>query len=288
MKFIDYGDEVLALILAQPNRKTRPRLTATLPFTDVAKAISARESRRNFGRSSRYTLEYTPWFKNAPLATEFRIGLTRLKDETVAVPLWDDAIKVTSAIAIGDTVINKTLNPVRSGAEWIILSADLATYEIVVVDSINDSQITLHSGAANNWPAGTLLYPLLFGKLAERPSLDSRTPQKVEGALKIIEDSSFARKLNPFAGSIPTVGAGIPAFSTMPLWDIAPAWSQVLDTTEADILYQMIGFGRQEQKYVYLNRTGAGSRWNSFADRARRSRKSSASSAIGAARSGRS
>jgi len=259
MKFITYAGATIALILAQPNRKTRPVLTATMPFTDVAEALSKRQSRRNFGRSSRYRLEYTPWFKNAQLAKEFRIGLTRLKDETVAVPLWDDWVKLPAGCAIAATSLPKASdNPVRFGSEWIILSPDLVTYEIVVVNSVNSDTIELNAGTTLAWPSGTLMYPLLFGRFAERPTLESVTPQKVLGALKIQEDSSFARKLNPYAGAIPTVGAGVPAFSTMPLWDIQPAWSQVLDTTEVDILYTQIGFGRPEQKYVYqqANRRG--------------------------------
>ena len=251
MKFIDYAGETIALLLAQPNWAVRPKCTATLPFTSIDKAISARESRRNFGRSSRYLLEYTPRFSGAEKSTEFRIGLARLIEETVAVPLWLDSIVISSAVAIGATTINKTsVMPARYGAEWIILSADLATYEIVTVIAITDNSITINSGAARAWPAGTLMYPLLFGRFEERPSLESITPQTIEGGLQIRENSSFARRINPVAGSIPAVGAGVPAFSTVPLWNFEPEWSQMLDTTEIDILYQQIGFLRTDQSYT--------------------------------------
>jgi len=265
MKFIDYGGETTALILAQPNRRIRPRITASLPFTDIETAIGAREQRRTFGRSSRYILEYTPWFKDAGFATEFRQGLTRLKDEPVAVPLWDDAIKLSSACIIGATTLQKTSdNPVRSGAEWIILAPEPATwnawtYEIITVTAISSSTLTLSApGTTLAWPAGTLIYPLLFGRLEERPTLDSRTPQKVEGALKIREDSTYARKLNVYPVAHQICGLAVPNFITTPVWDIEPNWVSVLDTTEVDIIYRQLGFLRQEQSYTYLqsNRRG--------------------------------
>ncbi len=261
MKFIDdpSDDSIFALILARPNRSTHPRLTLEIPFTETDRAISAREARRAFGRSSRYTLEYAPWLKNAGMATEFRIGLERLHAELVAVPLWDDVIVLNTGCSASATSLQKTsLDPARFGAKWLVMSPTEPStwsgfvYEIITVTGISGNTVTVASpGMANAWPAGTLLYPLLYGRLEDRPQLDSRTPQKVTGVLKIREDSAFSQKINVYNGVIPTVGSNIAAFSGYPIWDVEPAWVQVLDTTEVDLILEQIGFLRQRQKYVY-------------------------------------
>jgi uncharacterized phage protein (TIGR02218 family) len=252
MKFISYGGETLALILAQPNWSVSPRVTDTLPFTSIEKANTGREGRQNFGRSNRYLLDYTPRFSGAAAATEFRIGLNRLAEETLAVPLWTDSVVLSSPVAPGNLTLYKTsVMPARYGSEWIILDSASGAYEIVVVDSINDSQITIHgAGTALAWSSGTLIYPLLFGRFEPRPSLESVTPQTVTTGLQIRENSSFARRINPLGGATRLVGANIAAFSTTPLLDIEPVWIQMLDTAEIEIAYEQLGFLRQDQSYT--------------------------------------
>jgi uncharacterized phage protein (TIGR02218 family) len=252
MKFVDYGGATIALILAQPNWATPPKCTATLPFTSIDKATSGRESRQNFGESHRYLLDYTPRFQGAALSTEFRIGLNRLTEETVAVPLWIDSVIISGAVAIGAGVINKTsAMPARFGSEWIILSADFETFEIVVVSSVNAGTIVLTGATTKAWSTGTVMYPLLFGRFDPRPSLESITPQTVSGGLQIRENSTMARRINPVGGSIPLVGANIAAFSTTPIWNFnEPEWSDVLDTAEIEIAYEQLGFLRQDQSYT--------------------------------------
>lgn len=257
MKFVDYNGETIALILAQPNWATPPRVTDTLPFTSLDKAISGREKRQAFGTSNRYLFEFSPRFATADKSTEFRIGLNRLTEETVAVPLWTDGVQLSGAhVVVGDTTLSKTsLMPARFGSEWIIVSPEPAAwnnwaYEIVVVTSVNAGTIILDSGITLNWPSGTFMYPLLFGRLEERPSMESITPQTVRGGLSIRENSSYARRINPQAVTLSTVGANIAAFSATPLWDTEPEWSQQLDTTEIEIAYEQLGFTREEQSYT--------------------------------------
>jgi len=251
MKFIDYGGETVALLLATPNWAQSLEVSMTLP-TAIDKAISARESRRAFATSMRYSLGYTVDFFSTRQATDLRLWLNRLKGETVAVPLWTDAVEISvTANAGSDTFAKTATMPVRYGSEWIVLSDDLSAYEIVVVSAIDAGTVTLVDALAMTWPAGTLLFPLLFGKLAERPQFDAVTDEALSGAIKIQENSPFARRLNPTAVTLPTVGGGVPAFSTAKLFAATPQWSRVLDRSEADVLYQALGFLRQEQQYVY-------------------------------------
>lgn len=256
--FISYNSETLALLLAPPDWSTAVKIDLELPADVDRNQVSARESRRTFAQSARYSMTYRAGLASSSESTELRIYLARLKGETVAVPLWTDGVPLSAALAAGATVIPVDDQPVRYGAEWIILSEDLATFEIVVTNTVTSSSITLTTGTANAWPTGTLMFPLMFGKLIERPKIEAITDEHLEADLKVQENSPFARRLNPFGGAIPTVGASIPAFSTVPLWNVQPNWSRPIDWSEVDVLYQSIGFGRQEQQRVYPQATRRG------------------------------
>ena len=130
MKFITYNAEAIALCLALPDWGQEFKVEIEQPFTDVAAAVSHRESRRRFGRTSRYALEFSVQVRatlppapvvrtDAAYSTSLRLFLQRLKGEPVVVPMWMDGVETFGAI-IGQTGIFKTAtNPVQYGSEWI-------------------------------------------------------------------------------------------------------------------------------------------------------------------------
>ena len=261
MKFISYSGETIALCLIEPNWQEPLRVEIDLSQnTNITAALSAKETRERFGRTSRYSFEYSVFTDDAAESAKLRLFLQRLKGETVAVPMWMDGVELYSAHTPGNTVLDKTPNnPVQYGTEWIVLSPDASTYEIVTVSAIDLLHITLNSpGLTLSWPAGTMMYPLLFGRIATRPQFDAETDELLSGRIRFNEDSTYARRLNVYAQTLPVVGANIPAFSTKPLWNIQPNHVQLLDRTELDILIKQIGYGRQAQQQVYSQpvRTG--------------------------------
>jgi uncharacterized phage protein (TIGR02218 family) len=254
MIFIDYDDETLALLLATPNWSSDIKLQIDLPFTLVQKALSARESRGAFATSSRYSLEYEFFSEDAKQSSDLRLWLNRLKDETVAVPMWADGVELTASVNAGATLLLKRDNPVQYGGEWIVLSDDASIYEIVVVSNITDATITVQApGLTLNWPAGTMMFPLLFGRIAERPQWTAETDELLSGTIKIKEDSEFSRRLNVYPVPNPgtVIGGGITEFGAIPVWSVQPNHVDMLDTTEVDLLLEQIGFGRQQQAYAY-------------------------------------
>jgi hypothetical protein len=251
MIFITYNGAPLALFLLRPDWDKPVKLTIAQGFTEVTPARSRKEQRENFGRSSRYTLEYAVLTGDARESHDLREWLKRLDDELVAVPLWTDGVEIAAAINAGDTNLPTAYGPpVQSGAEWIILSPDSSIYEIVVVSGVTADHVTISgAGATLNWPAGTVLYPLLFGYVSGAPEFKAESDEVVEGTIKIQENSIYARRLNPFPGEIPVVGAAVPGFATMPLFDIQPDASEQLEHIELERIYLTLGFGREEQIY---------------------------------------
>lgn len=251
-QFINYtgilGAETIGLCLVQPNRVQQPKKTLSFP-SDVSRlAPSKKESRRTFANSARYQTTYLATLRTAADLTEFRLFLNQLKTQTVAVPLWDDGCQLTAAANIAALTLATDQHPACSGAEWIIVSPDFLTYEIVTTDTIGANTVHVPAGIANNWPIGSLLYPLLFGRLVDRPELDDITPSRGTFPLTFKEDSPYARRLNQWNATIATVGAQVTqtGLSALPLWTLEPRWERVLDRTEIDTIFEEIGFTRQE------------------------------------------
>jgi hypothetical protein len=268
----------IGLLAAQPNWATEVKISLEIP-TDIAKEpITFNESRRAFAQTARYTMKWRTYLSSAQDSTELRIFLTRLRGEPVAVPLWTDGCEIAASVPVGATVIQLLDAPVRYGTNWIIANDEFSSWEIVTTGAFTpptgplvigdgggpealdaNGIIHLSPGTLKAWPAGTLMYPLLFGRLADRPKPEWITDERLDVDLKIKENSQFSRRLSPPAAAIPLVGNRIPPFATTPLWTIPPNFSRPLDWTEQpDIVYQEIGFLRQEQQRAYDHRNARG------------------------------
>lgn len=249
------GVETLALCAARPNWLEAMKLEASLP-TDVTRGLSARESRRAFALTSRYTFEHLFDAKDAADSTDLRLWLNRLKNETVAVPLWTDQVELRLGCNAGATTLQKTSpNPARYGGEWLLLDPEGFVFEIVNVNDVGDTTVTLASpGTQFPWPAGATLFPLMFGRLTERPEFDSITDELLSGRLKFKEDSSYARRLTARFLPPNLAGSHLPGYEIYKLWTAQPQHTRLLDRTEADILYKRFGpAARQEQSYAFPN-----------------------------------
>jgi len=259
-QIITYSGGTYGLLVAPPNWQTEVKVTLELP-TDVSKEpITFQESRRNFAQSARYKLAYSTYTTNAADSQELRIFLTRLRGESMFVPMWPDACEILNAVTAGSTSITLYDLPVRYGTTWIIGASDFSTYEIVTVSNLNlSTNIATVSALANSWAAGTLMYPLLLGRFEERPQPTAFSDETAETPFKIKENSQFAYRLTPATVTLPTVGSNIPAFSALPKWDIYPNYVRPLDWTEMpDVVYEQVGFLRDEQIRAYDHRNHRG------------------------------
>jgi hypothetical protein len=255
-----YGAQA-GLLCAQPNWETEVTISLELP-TDIAKeAITFTESRRAFAQSARYTMKWRAYVANAQDATELRIFLTRIRGESLLVPCWPDMCEIQTALIPGRTQIHLVDTPVRSGAAWIIANDDFSAWEIIAVSAINYTTgvVTIVPGVRQSWPAGTMMYPLIAGRLSDRPKPESITDECCEVDLLLKENSDFSMRLSTPAGALPVVGAHIQSFQATPLFDLQPNHARPIDWTEQpDILYQDIGFLRTEQQRVYDHRNARG------------------------------
>jgi len=260
-RIITYNATQYGLLAAQPNWDTEIKITLDLP-TDVSKeAITFQESRRAFARSARYKMSWTCYLYSASDATEARLFLTRIRGEPVMVPLWPDQCELASAYTAGGLTMALIDNPSRWGVNWIVANSDFTQWEILTVTSVDlvSHVVTLTTGAANNWSAGSYLYPLIIGRLDEKPKPEWITDETAEAQFTIRENSAFTYRLTPATSTIATVGSNIPAFSSFSLWTIPPNFSRPLDWTQMpDVVYEHVGFLREDQQRAYDHRTARG------------------------------
>jgi hypothetical protein len=246
MIFTEYQSAPLALFLLEPDWSRPVKVDLSLP-TQLDRAISGIESRRAFAASMRYSLSFSVFTANGPESTKLRLWLNTLRDEKVAVPLWTDVLTLSAGVSAGAEALTFTSLPARYGAEWLLLNLTSGLWEIVEVESIIGQTANLAAGTSGAWTAGTLLMPLLFGRLAARPSLESITDRHAEGTISFDENSPWAQRISPAPGTIPTVGAGITEFADLKLFNVYPDAVRMIDSTEVDIDWETIGFLREDQ-----------------------------------------
>src|SRR5215831_3445143 len=262
-RIITWQSQQVGLLFAPPNWDTEVKVSLTLP-TDVAKQpITFAESRRNFAQSARYKMAWRSYLANAADATELRIFLTRVRGEPILAPLWTDVCETTAATIVGATTFTTFDRPVRSGSYWLVAAPDFSAWEIVTVTGSGGVAgawtFSISPGAVNAWPAGTYLFPLILGYLDERPQPEAVTDEALETDFTIRESSSYGYRVTTTAVTLSTVGSNIPAFSSLLKWDVPPNFSRPLDWTEVpDVIFERVGFLREDQKRAYDHRTPRG------------------------------
>jgi hypothetical protein len=255
-----YGTQV-GLLVAEPNWETEVSVSLELPIDIAKEPITFNESRRAFAQSARYTMKWRAYLPTAKDATELRIFLTRIRGESILVPLWPDACELQNNVSIGQTTFTLVDTPVRYGAAWIIANDDFSSWEIVNVTSLNTTTRVIHLaiGVTKTWAAGTTMFPLIGGRLADRPKPESISDETCEVDLSLKENTDFSFRLSTPAGALPSVGSHIQAFRFTPLFDVPPNYVRPIDWTEQpDIIYQEIGFLRTEQQRAYDHRNARG------------------------------
>ena len=261
-QLVNFNGAQAAMLAARPNWDTPIKLTLDLPSDVEKQAITFLESRRNFAKSARYTFEWRCYLSNAADATELRILLTRLRGESVIVPLWTDVCELQNPITQGQSSWTLYDIPARGGVTWVITDETFTTWEFITVQSLNYTTQVMQAtaGVSRAYPAGTFLYPLIIGRLEERPKPEAITDETFEADFKLKESSEFALRLGPASTGVASyVGGRIPQFQALPKWTTTPNHSRPLDWTEMpDIVYQTVGFLREDQQRVYDHRNARG------------------------------
>ncbi|MCK5317606.1 MAG: DNRLRE domain-containing protein, partial [Anaerolineales bacterium] len=104
-----------------------------------------------------------------------------LKDmhKLIGIPVWSDGALIMSVVSITDSLINvdsTDFMEYETFDEFLItggiITDDWDTYEIVAVKSFTATTMRLKGNAQNDWPVGTMIFPILPARLEMTQEID--------------------------------------------------------------------------------------------------------------------
>ncbi|MBS0364899.1 MAG: hypothetical protein JSR67_03635 [Proteobacteria bacterium] len=203
--------------------------------TDILRAWSGKEMRRATRIAPRRTFRFDALAQQV----ERRILETALfawSAQTWALPIWPDGQLLGAGVAAGATSIPCTTANIDFAAGGLaILIADAETFEMVQVQSISPTGLTLSAPTQNMWGTNARLYPVRQAKLLQYPAVtrENGVIASISPTFTITEPCDW-----PAASGLPTY-RGLP----------------VLEDSPDDATGQESGFSRQAA--IIDNTTGA-------------------------------
>jgi hypothetical protein len=143
------------------------------------------------------------------------LALNKWAARTWCVPLWQDAQRLTGALAKGDTFIPCRTQGFDFAAGLLALLVDDAsalTHEAAEVLEVRADGLLLRRELQNGWPVASRLYPCRMGRLLSPPEAErhSDTLDTLDVDFQLLEPKSRA-------GTLPTdTWRGLPLFLQRP------------------------------------------------------------------------
>lgn len=98
------------------------------------------------------------------------------------MPMWHQVSQLQADADAGDTVlqINTAFSEYDRYNILVIRGPDAMTYEIIGIDSITSSTITIDTPLVSAWPRGAFVYPGFVGQLTDRTEASKKSDQLYE------------------------------------------------------------------------------------------------------------
>lgn len=195
-------------------------------LTDMLQAPSGGTQHRRLRQSPRTVIAFAALESGA-----VRRRMELLLRANSALPWWVpvaiDVRSLGSAVSIGATSLPVTVDNARfiGGGKVLAMGNDSAQYELLSIASggVSGSALTLSAATTKAWPAGTLLYPVRRGNLAEAPQIGRFTGDSVGLVeLRFMLDDP----LDTTAALSGSTYRGLPVFDAFaPAWSSDPTWT---------------------------------------------------------------
>jgi hypothetical protein len=162
--------ESLGVLTIPPDWQSN--VTETLEWmTSVTESPLAVEQRMGLRVSPRKSIEMSHTLFG-PKRTFFDLLVTVAGGSPFYLPLFYDLNRIDTAVASGETSISvdTTYSELKDCRIAMLIGSDVFNYELVEILSVLDDTLFVADPLANDWPAGTFLYPVKKVKVDSQPS----------------------------------------------------------------------------------------------------------------------
>jgi hypothetical protein len=217
-----------------------PELVRSYPTSVLPHAEDGTQQRMGLSHISTDVLTYRLIAPTALDAAYLTALPDMATDTIVRIPRWEDQTRVDPpGVSAGSAVVipcDTTAKPTFVVGSQVILWRSPSSYEVTTIDAVADDSIT--ADLANDWGAGTIVAPVMAGRLAYPVSFTHWVP--TTGALEL----AVAFNLRDVAGigtggdGEATVPTSIEVHGTMPIrWGGHAAVFVVVRDAEGNVLY---------------------------------------------------
>lgn len=172
---------------------------------EVVKGLTGDEDRSSVRRNPWKVLKYqlAPWnhVERARFDDRMRAALRIGK---ACAPHWGRGTKLAAAVSAAGTslTLERTTHGLSAGNFVFIqtcVPADYDSWDVALLDAVSGVTLTLAGGLTNGYPAGTFVWPLLFGRpTAEDQNLRNSARLRCEVSLLFDQRQINAAAEDPF------------------------------------------------------------------------------------------
>ncbi len=129
-------------------------------LTDVIEAKSGKEQRIQLRGRARRQYEYNILLRDARERIRYRNLMSGWQHRTFAIGIWSDILPLGADYLIGETIINiDTRFRDYEVGSYCMLWRNSLTYEIIEIEALTASSITLAQPLLNNWLKDAIILP---------------------------------------------------------------------------------------------------------------------------------
>lgn len=214
-------------------------------FTGIQSSLTNVEKRSAVYTWPRRTLSYNISSLSYELTAYLHRVVFKNIGKILGIPYWQDETSLSGEAASGQKVLPITSTLYRNfevGCS-VILFSSISSYEVGVISSFTDTQITVVGNLTSTWPVGTRVFPILKARIDISQNLLSFTDQYRSFDLEAVETYDELTRRT----------ASISSFSTYqghPILDSKPNWISEVGfdiMTDTDIL----SFFGKSQSYAH-------------------------------------
>ena len=200
-------------------------------LTDVLPAITGPEQRRGLRTAPRTSIQFSG-LDSGPARQQMEHLLHANGAGQWLVPWPMDRGDLQAPLAAGATSIpvDTRWRHYRVGGPVLLLGATPRHWELVTVDAMDDTSITLADATAQAWPAGTAIYPAALARLQAAPTLSRFTADAVPYQVRFDVDEAIDWPAVAPAATYRSV----PVLELPADWSTDPDWTPARQTVDMD------------------------------------------------------